>query len=63
MLVSYQLTFIFKNVRIKSNSEASKTFVQHLFQCQQPQVIYTGIRVSVRFLNGSSSQHGTYILK
>lgn len=51
MLVSYQLTFLFKNLRNKLKFRSlSRTSVQHLFQCQQPQVISTGIRFLLGFL-------------
>lgn len=45
MLVSYQPAFIFKNLRNKLKfRNVSRTEVQHLFQWQQPHVIYIGIR-------------------
>lgn len=57
MLVSYQLTFFFKNLRSKLKFKSLlRTFVQQLFQCQQPQAIYIDIQFLVGFLNGSSSQ-------
>lgn len=64
MLVSCQPAFIFKNSRNKLEFRSLlRTEVQHLFQCQQPQVIYTDVQFLVGVQMAPPANPDTYILK